>query len=106
MVGRVWQFDRNTPRSCGCTKESKRPEAGQFSSTGRLLLNRSVPRSLSIHGRWSRQATRNSHLILRNTAARVGTRTSMTPAEAKETHYALMASPTLFPGQTVRAGVK
>src|SRR5262249_55711087 len=42
----------------------------------------------------------------RNTAARVGTRTSMTPAEAKETHYALMASPTLFPGQTVRAGVK
>ena len=44
--------------------------------------------------------------MVRNTAPRVGTRTLMTPAEARETHYALMASPTLFPVQTVRAGVK
>jgi len=44
--------------------------------------------------------------VARNATVRVGTPTLMTPAEAKETHYALMASPTLFPGQTVRAGVK
>jgi ADP-ribosylglycohydrolase len=44
--------------------------------------------------------------IVGNATVRVGTPTFMTPAEAKETHYALMASPTLFPGQTVRAGVK
>ncbi len=44
--------------------------------------------------------------LIRDAAIRVGTRTLMTPAEAKETHYALMASPTVFPGQTVRAGVK
>jgi hypothetical protein len=30
----------------------------------------------------------------------------MSIKEAEETHYALMASPTLFPGQTVRAAVK
>ena len=40
-----------------------------------------------------------------NAKVRVGTPTSMTPEEAKDTHYVLMASPTLFPGQTVRAGV-
>jgi ADP-ribosylglycohydrolase len=44
--------------------------------------------------------------LMRNTSVRVGTRTFMTPPEAQETHYALMASPTLFPGQTVRAGIK
>jgi len=43
---------------------------------------------------------------IRNAAVRIGTPTFMTPAEAKETHYALMASPTLFPGQTVRARVQ
>ena len=30
----------------------------------------------------------------------------MSIKEAEETHYALMASPTLFPGQTIRATVK
>jgi hypothetical protein len=44
--------------------------------------------------------------MIRNAAVRIGTPTFMTPAEAKETHYALMASPTLFPGQTVRARVQ
>jgi ADP-ribosylglycohydrolase len=44
--------------------------------------------------------------LIQDSAVRVGTRTLMTPAEAKETHYALMASPTVFPGQTVRAGIK
>lgn len=38
--------------------------------------------------------------------ARVATRTFMSLKEAEETHYALMASPTLFPGQTIRAGIK
>jgi len=42
----------------------------------------------------------------RNAFARVATRTFMSIKEAEETHYALMASPTLFPGQTVRAGIK
>ena len=41
-----------------------------------------------------------------NAFARVATRTFMSIKEAEETHYALMASPTLFPGQTVRAAVK
>jgi ADP-ribosylglycohydrolase len=39
-------------------------------------------------------------------ALRVATPTFMSVADAEETHYALMASPTLFPGQTIRAGVK
>lgn len=37
---------------------------------------------------------------------RVATRTFMSLREAEESHYALMASPTLFPGQTIRAGVQ
>ncbi len=37
---------------------------------------------------------------------RVATRTFMSLKEAEETHYALMASPTLFPGQRLRAGLK
>jgi ADP-ribosylglycohydrolase len=41
-----------------------------------------------------------------NAFARVGTRTFMSIKEAEETHYALMASPTLFPGQTIRATVQ
>jgi ADP-ribosylglycohydrolase len=41
-----------------------------------------------------------------NAFARVATRTFMSVKEAEETHYALMASPTLFPGQTVRATFK
>jgi hypothetical protein len=36
----------------------------------------------------------------------VATRTFMSIKEAEETHYALMASPTLFPGQTVRASIQ
>jgi hypothetical protein len=58
----------------------------------------------------SRLGTRSLALqfdrMSRGASVRVGTRTFMTPAEAQETHYALMASPTLYPGQTVRAGVK
>jgi hypothetical protein len=42
----------------------------------------------------------------RNTFARVATRTFMSMKEAEETHYALMASPTLFPGQSIRASLK
>ena len=42
----------------------------------------------------------------RNAFARVATRTFMSVKEAEETHYALMASPTLFPGQSVRATFK
>jgi ADP-ribosylglycohydrolase len=42
----------------------------------------------------------------RNAFARVATRTFMSMKEAEETHYALMASPTLFPGQSIRAGLK
>jgi len=41
-----------------------------------------------------------------NGFARVATRTFMSIKEAEETHYALMASPTLFSGQTVRAAIK
>jgi ADP-ribosylglycohydrolase len=41
-----------------------------------------------------------------NAFARVGTRTFMSIKEAEETHYTLMASPTLFPGQTIRAAVQ
>src|SRR6202790_3626414 len=41
-----------------------------------------------------------------NAFARVATRTFMSIKEAEETHYALMASPTLFPGQTIRAAVQ
>jgi ADP-ribosylglycohydrolase len=37
---------------------------------------------------------------------RVATRTFMSLKEAEESHYALMASPTLFPGQSIRAGVQ
>ena len=36
---------------------------------------------------------------------RIATPTFMSLEEAKESHYALMASPTLFPGQTVLAGL-
>jgi ADP-ribosylglycohydrolase len=39
-------------------------------------------------------------------AVRVATPTFMSVKQAEESHYALTASPTLFPGQTVRAGVK
>ncbi len=39
-------------------------------------------------------------------ALRIATPTFMSIEEAEESHYALMASPTLFPGQTIRAGVK
>jgi ADP-ribosylglycohydrolase len=42
----------------------------------------------------------------RNAFARVATRTFMSMKEAEETHYALMASPTLFPGQSIWAGLK
>jgi ADP-ribosylglycohydrolase len=42
----------------------------------------------------------------RDAFARVATRTFMSMKEAEETHYALMASPTLFPGQSVRATLK
>ncbi len=38
-------------------------------------------------------------------ALRVATPTFMSAKEAEESHYALMASPTLFPGQTIRAGL-
>jgi ADP-ribosylglycohydrolase len=38
--------------------------------------------------------------------ARVATWTFMSIKEAEETHYALMASPTLFPGQRIRASLK
>jgi ADP-ribosylglycohydrolase len=38
--------------------------------------------------------------------ARAATRTFMSLKEADESHYALMASPTLLPGQSIRAGVK
>jgi ADP-ribosylglycohydrolase len=37
---------------------------------------------------------------------RVATRTFMSLREAEESNYALMASPTLFPGQTILAGVQ
>jgi ADP-ribosylglycohydrolase len=36
---------------------------------------------------------------------RVATPTFMTPEQADESHYMLMASPTLYPGQTLRAGL-
>jgi ADP-ribosylglycohydrolase len=42
----------------------------------------------------------------RDAFARVGTRTFMSIKEAEESHYALMASPTLFPGQKIRAAIK
>ena len=42
----------------------------------------------------------------RNAFVRVATRTFMSMKEAEETHYARMASPTLFPGQRVRASLK
>jgi ADP-ribosylglycohydrolase len=42
----------------------------------------------------------------RSAIARVATRTFMSVKEAEETHYALLASPTLFPGQNVRASLK
>jgi ADP-ribosylglycohydrolase len=58
----------------------------------------------------SRLGTRSLALqfdsLSRGASVRLGTRTFMAPAEAQETHYTLMASPTLYPGQTVRAGVK
>ncbi|MGA8659616.1 MAG: ADP-ribosylglycohydrolase family protein [Chthoniobacterales bacterium] len=44
--------------------------------------------------------------LTQDRSVRVATRTFMSLEEAKETHYTLMASPTLFPGQTVRAGIK
>ena len=42
----------------------------------------------------------------RDAFVRVATRTFMSVKEAEEIHYALMASPTLFPGQTVRACIQ
>jgi ADP-ribosylglycohydrolase len=42
----------------------------------------------------------------RNAFARIATRTFMSMKEAEETHYALMASPALFPGQNIRASLK
>jgi ADP-ribosylglycohydrolase len=44
--------------------------------------------------------------LVQDARVRVATRTFMSLKEAEESHYALMASPTLFPGQIVRAGVK
>ncbi len=44
--------------------------------------------------------------VARDAFVRVATRTFMSVKEAEETHYALMASPTLFPGQTVRAAIQ
>jgi ADP-ribosylglycohydrolase len=44
--------------------------------------------------------------LIRGEALRVATPTFMSVKEAEESHYALMASPTLFPGQIIRAGVK
>ena len=44
--------------------------------------------------------------LLQDGFVRVATRTFMSLKEAEESHYVLMASPTLFPGQSIRAGVK
>jgi ADP-ribosylglycohydrolase len=44
--------------------------------------------------------------LIQDSSVRVATRTFMSPEEAREGHYALMCSPTLFPGQTLRAGLK
>ena len=38
--------------------------------------------------------------LIRGDALRIATPTFMSVEEAEESHYALMASPTLFPGQT------
>jgi ADP-ribosylglycohydrolase len=44
--------------------------------------------------------------LVQDSFVRVATRTFMSLKEAEESHYALMASPTLFPGQSLRAGVQ
>jgi ADP-ribosylglycohydrolase len=52
-------------------------------------------RSLAIH----------FHGLATGRTTKVSTPTFMSPEEAAMTHYFLMASPTLWPGQTVRAGM-
>ena len=44
--------------------------------------------------------------VVQEAFVRVATRTFMSLQEAEESHYALMANPTLFPGQSVRASIK
>jgi len=77
-------------------------------------IDRSHPRPTSVYLRnvegHSTLGTRSLAIeferLVPNAFVRVATRTFMSLKEAEESHYALMASPTLFPGQTVRAGVK
>jgi ADP-ribosylglycohydrolase len=44
--------------------------------------------------------------VVEEAFVRVATRTFMSLQEAEESQYALMANPTLFPGQSIRAGIK
>ena len=44
--------------------------------------------------------------LVPDSSVRTATRTFMSIKEAEESHYMLMASPTLFPGQNLRAGLK
>ncbi len=78
-----FQIDRSDPSSSSARLEN----AGGHSRLGQ--------RSLAIH----------FDALIRGEALRVATPTFMSVEEARESHYALMASPTLFPGQTIRAGL-